>query len=75
MGSGAGVAGTAVPARPVHPAARMNEQTRIAKIRYRELLILYDPTEWYKNMSIHHCSADFLICTENRIISVPFLNP
>jgi hypothetical protein len=41
-----------VTAGPVHPAARMSEQTRIAMIRVGEQLIVYDHTGWYKNMFI-----------------------
>ena len=43
-----------VPARPVHPAARKSEQTRITMIKHRELFILYDHPGWYTNMSIRH---------------------
>jgi hypothetical protein len=48
ISAGVGAAGTAVPARPVHPAAKMTEQTIIAMIKYREQLIFNDHPEWYK---------------------------
>ena len=77
MCSGVDGAGTAVPVSPVHPVARTSEQTRIAMIKPRELLICYDHFGYYKNMSILFpavCCTDQLRHYE-QIISVPALNP
>ena len=76
MCSGVDGAGDAVAESPVHPVASTSEQTRIAMIKPRELLICYDHFGYYKNMSIlflHFCTDQLPDYEET--ISVPALNP